>query len=101
MKLSITQVMLIISMTGVVSSLGIYAVRKSMHPEPSQRIEGVIADVNYLPSTGFGSVSQTVVRFEDGRIKTFPWINDALVFQKGKTNVITYRDEGLVSVDIK
>ena len=80
---------------------GSWKIGGALETQP-QHIQGVVADVKYLPTdASFGGIDYTIVKFDDGRIKSFPEINDAIIFQTGKMNVITYKDGCILSVEIK
>jgi len=56
------------------------------------KMEGVVVSVDYIAegsSFNAPDIKNTVVEFEDGRVKSFNGISNE-VFQKGKWNVITY-----------
>jgi len=60
------------------------------------RIEGIVSEVDY----GNPVMTSTVVRFEDGRVKSFNGISHE-VFQKGVMNIIAYDDSDyIISVTI-
>ncbi len=66
-------------------------------------IQGIVCNVEYIAegsSWNSFDVKKTVITFDDGRIKCFQGISDA-VFQKGKINVIVYDNKGIDYVVIK
>jgi hypothetical protein len=90
-----------LSSVGVMMILLIYAIQVGIRADQPQHIQGVVTDVSYLPYNGLDGSSLTVVKFDDGREKTFTGIDNKLLFQKGKVNVITYSSDGILSVGIK
>lgn len=69
--------------------------------EKHQEISGVVAEVEYIAegsSFNAPDIKQTIVRFEDGRVKAFNGISNA-VFQEGVINVITFsKRDNIISV---
>ena len=74
-------------------------------PAPKyDQISGVVAEVQYIAqgsSFNAPDIKQTIVSFEDGRVKAFNGISNEVI-QKGKTNVIYYNKyNNIVSVEIR
>lgn len=88
-----------------VSPLFAPAARQPQKPQTVQ-IGGILESVEYLnpPQPSWGhSDCYTVVRFTDGRVKSF-WGISQETFQAGKQNIITYPREGtpyILKVEIK
>lgn len=68
------------------------------------QISGVVTEVQYIAqgsSFNAPDIKQTIVTFEDGRVKAFNDISNEVI-QKGKKNIIFYnKHNNIVSVEIK
>jgi len=72
--------------------------------EPTFQVKGVVEDVSFIAqgsSFNASDIKNTIVKFDDGRVKAFYGISE-FVFQRGKMNIITYNQLGIIkSVEIK
>jgi len=73
-------------------------------PKEYQEISGVVTEIEYLvvaSSINDLGVRNTIVTFEDGRVKAFNGISNA-VFKKQAINVITFNEyNNIISVEIQ
>jgi len=91
----------LVCIVAFLSVVGCTDERKPVQPDPT--IEGVITDVKYIAQVAsLSSIRQTIITFEDGKVKAFEGISDC-TFQKGKMNIVTYHSRYgyIISVVVK